>query len=264
MWADGGLERLKCDAAPSEAGDVLTHEQSAGRLLAVLEEATGIAGTSYPGSGTTFPSGRPLLSGADVKFPGKQIVAIERVSMWLDGETVCLSTWPGELQAQYKRVYSYPEKVERLIALGAEDGWQLNANFHLAYRFAKPHQRWYPGRQLTGPMYVRQWIDDYRDGRAGGRSREQIDYPSFRTWLVGRGYARPDELGTLDEWLNELSAGIQFHIRPGAEIMRMWVTADALAPERTTKFAGDVRTAIDRMLAALGEPRLGALRNSTG
>ncbi|KUI43887.1 hypothetical protein AU198_25530 [Mycobacterium sp. GA-1199] len=38
---------------------------------------------------------------------------------------------------------------------------------------AGPLQRWCPRRNLPGSSYVCQWIDDFREGRARGRSREE-------------------------------------------------------------------------------------------
>jgi hypothetical protein len=121
-----------------------------------------------------------------VRFPKDQVIAVERVGMWIDGGDVRLGMWPAELQPQYNRVYSDPTKVEGLIALGDEEDWELNSNFHLGFRFAGPQQRWYPKRHLTGPAYVRQWIKDFRDGRARGGTRQRIQDLSFRRWLKDR------------------------------------------------------------------------------
>jgi O-acetyl-ADP-ribose deacetylase len=68
-------------------------------------------------------------------------------------------------------------------------------------------------------IYVRQWIDDFRVGRAGGRTREQIEDTGFRRWLMERGYAQDIELATLDDWLNSRPLGIQFQIRPSVQVL---------------------------------------------
>jgi hypothetical protein len=228
--------------------------------LAILEDATHISGRINTTGVMAFPSGIAILPGAWVKFPEGRVVAADRVGMWVDAGNICMSVWPCELQPQYKRVYSDPKKVEALIALGREPSWELNANFHLAHRFAAPEQRWYPGRHLAGPAYVRQWIDDFREGRAKGRSREQLQGPSFRRWLVERGYATDPELTTLDEWLNSKSSGIKFHIRPGVQVLRTWKFPTVVAQERRAEFVAEVRRAIDQALTALGEPDLAVLR----
>jgi O-acetyl-ADP-ribose deacetylase len=241
-------------------GDELRHANHIGLLLTTLVQATGFSG-EVTSSGVAFPSGRAFLPGVNVRFPKDQVTAVERVGMWIDGGDVRLGMWPAELQSQYNRVYSDPAKVEGLIALGDEEGWELNSNFHLGFRFAGPQQRWYPERHLTGRVYVRQWIDDIRFGRAGGRTRQHLQDLSFRRWLLDRGYADDDEISTLDGWLSGLSPGIQFHIRPSIEIVRTWQSKDAPAQGRTGEFVAEVRDATDQVLLALGEPAINALRS---
>jgi hypothetical protein len=74
------------------------------------------------------------------------------------------------------------------------------------------------------------------------------------------GYAHDDEIPTLDRWLNDLSPGIKFHIRPSIEIVRTWPSKEALARERIGEFVADVRRATDQILSALDEPELRAQR----
>ena len=168
--------------------------------------------------------------------------------------------WPAELKAQYTRVYSDPAKVEALIDVGNQAGWTLDSNFQPAHRFAQPAQRWYPGRHLPGPVYVRQWIDDFRAGCAGARARDEVADPMFFGWLVERGYARGSELASLQEWLASKPLRIQLHIRPGIEARRTWPYAEAFARDRKDEFVAEVREAIDRVLSALDEPKLNLIR----
>ncbi|MGZ4584110.1 MAG: hypothetical protein ACXVYI_07110 [Mycobacterium sp.] len=231
------------------------------RLLIVLEQVMGTTGEIYKG-GVATPSGELFLPGVNVKFPPNQVAALQRVGLWLDSDKVCLAGWPCELAPQYKRVYSDPKKVEALTTLSENHGWELRPGFHLAYRFAAPTQRWYPSRHLSGPQYARQWIDDARDNRAKGRNREQLQDPSFRRWLVERGYADDDDLATLDDWLNKRSSKTPFHIRPGMRIRRAWPLEEAVGRDRAGAFVTDVRRAIDQILAALGEPPIGVLKPS--
>ena len=101
---------------------------------------------------------------------------VDRVNLEVDGGNICLGMWPAEVQTQYTRFYSDPKKVEAVIALADSEGWKVNSNFHIAYWHAQPAHRWYP--HLLEPGYVRQWIVDFRRGRAssakpsGGRGPE--------------------------------------------------------------------------------------------
>ena len=69
-------------------------------LGSILEEATRIGAKAYKGGGVFTPSGEPYLPGFTVKFPGDQVVAAQRVSMWVDGDHIRLGMWPAELKPQ--------------------------------------------------------------------------------------------------------------------------------------------------------------------
>jgi O-acetyl-ADP-ribose deacetylase len=170
--------------------------ESLAYLGAILEEATGISAKASEGGGLLTPRGDPYFPGVAVKFPGGQVRAADRVGMWVDGDHVRLAMWPAELMPQYTRVYSDPKKVEALIELENHAGWTLQANFQLAHRFAQPLQRWYPCRHLSGQEYVNQWIDDFHEGCAGGRTIDEIADPRFFDWLVERSYAHDSERGS--------------------------------------------------------------------
>jgi O-acetyl-ADP-ribose deacetylase len=113
-----------------------------------------------------------------------------------------------------------------------------------------------PGQAPAEPLYVQQWIDDFRAGCAGARSRDEVADPRFFRWLVERGYARDSELTSLQDWLTSKPSRIQLHIRPGIEARRTWPYADAFAQDRNDEFVVEVREAIDRVLSALDEPKL--------
>ena len=155
-------------------------------------------------------------------------------------------------------------RVRRLAAgFDAAGIWPVEggvARRQQGHRFAQPTQRWYPGRHLAGPLYVHQWIDDFRAGCAGARTRDELADPRFFRWLVERGYARGSELASLQEWLASKPPRIQLHIRPGIEARRTWPYADAFAPDGKDEFVAEVREAIDRVLSALDEPKLNLIR----
>jgi len=214
------------------------------RLRAILEKATGFSAEV-----------RDVLGHAGVKFPGNQVVAFDRVSLYIEGGDVVLSAWPAELAPQYKRVYSDPKRAQALIALTDDPAWQVDANFYLAYWQASGPQRWYPAPHLDGSVYVRQWIKDFGDHRAGRRPREQVNDPEFRHWLVERKYASPEEMESLDEWANKLPMD-HFDIRPSIQVTRSWQFTDAVARDRTGQLTAEVHDAINQVLAALDEPQL--------
>lgn len=214
------------------------------RLRAILEKATGFSAEV-----------RDVLGHAGVKFPDKQVVAFDRVSLYVEGDNLIVSVWPAELAPQYRSVYSDSEKAEALIALTDDPAWEVNSNLYLAYWRAAGPQRWYPARHLPGPAYVRQWVNDFHDHRAGRRPREDVHDPKFRDWLVQRDYAAETEMESLDEWADKLPMD-HFDIRPSIQVTRSWQWADAVARDRTGQLTKEVTDAINQVLAALGEPQL--------
>ncbi|MDC9003761.1 hypothetical protein [Mycobacterium marinum] len=83
------------------------------RLRAILEKATGFSAEV-----------RDVLGHAGVMFPGNQVVAFDRVSLYIEGANLIVSVWPAELAPQYKRVYSNPKRAEAIIALTDDPAWQ--------------------------------------------------------------------------------------------------------------------------------------------
>lgn len=225
------------------------------RLDAILQKATGLSPKISTVEGLLVPRGDPLSPGATIKFPADGVRGADRATLFIDGAYVHLGIWPAELQAQYTYMYSNPARVDALLELGTHDGFTVQPNFQLAHRFAQPLQRWFPTRVLSADDYLHQWVDDVRDGRAGGRTHEEIADPDFFRWLVDRRYARGSEEESLHEWLDAKAAGIQIHIRPGIQITRTWLYADVFAIDRQDEIVGQVGDAVDQILAALGQPK---------
>jgi hypothetical protein len=218
------------------------------RLRAILEEATGLPAEV-----------RDVNGHAGVKFPGRQVVAFDRVSLYVDGDNVVVSTWPAELTPQYTSVYGEPARAEALIALAQDPAWQVRSNFHLSFWRASSPRRWYPARHLSGEAYVEQWIQDFKNHRAGRKPVEEATDESFRNWLVNRNYSSREELADLDEWIGKLRMD-KFDVRPGIHVTRSWTISDAIARDADGKLADDVRDAINQVLEALDEPRLERLQ----
>lgn len=221
------------------------------RLRAILEDATGLPAEV-----------RDVLGHAGVKLPSDTVIAVDRVSLYEDGGNLIVSMWPAELAPQYERVYSKSKRAEALSALATDPAWQVHPNFYLAYWRAAVPRRWYPERHLDGPDYIRQWVDDFRDGRAGRRPREDIYSPEFREWLLERGYAIDDEMAGLDEWASTLPMD-HFDIRPSIQVTRSWPWADAVVRDSAGQLVKEVRDAINQVMKALDEPLLEDMQPQT-
>lgn len=220
----------------------MTEPLDVARLAAILQTATGL---------------RPKVGedGATVMFPKGQVIAVQRAALVLAGPGVRLWMWPAELGAQYKAVYSKPQRVESLLALSDQQRWEVKANFHLAYWLSAPKKRWYPTKHLSGHDYARQWIDDFRERRAGRWPVDRLQSPEFRNWLVDRRYASEGELAELDAWAAQLPRD-HFDVRPGIEVSRTWNIDDAKERDRRGLLTTDVRQGINQVLQALGDLRI--------
>lgn len=214
------------------------------RLRTIVEKATGLSAEV-----------RDVLGHAGVKFPEDQVTAIDRASLYIEDGHLVVSMWPAELAPQYKRVYSDPKRAEALISLTDDPAWQVHANFHLSYWRASGPRRWYPARHLPGSTYVRQWVGDFKDHRAGRRPREEIKQPEFREWLIKRNYANKSEMRSLDDWADKLPME-KFDVRPSIQLTRSWQLADAVVLDKAGQLVLDVRGSINEALSALDEPQL--------
>lgn len=233
----------------SHAGD--THSVLE-QLDAILRRATGLSPKVSAVVGTLVPRGDLLSPGVTVKFAGKDVRGADRAALFADGQFVHLGVWPAELQPQYTYLYSDRGRVDALLELDVHTGFTVEPNFQLAHRFAQPLQRWFPTRLLSAEDYLRQWIDDFSTGHAGGRTRDEIADPDFFGWLIERRYALAAEQESLRQWLDNKKAGIQVHIRPGVQIRRTWSYEEAFAVENQQQFAAQVRDAVNQILRALG------------
>ena len=205
---------------------------------------------------------RDVSGHAGVKFPAK-VVAFDRVSLYIEGDNLVLSVWPAELAPQYKHVYSDAKRAAALIALTEDPAWRVAANLHLAYWRSAAPQRWYPERHLDGPDYIRQWVKDFHDHRAGRRPREDVNKPEFRSWLIKRNYATESEMDSLDEWAEKLPMD-KFDIRPSIQVTHSWHLADALVKDRTDQLVTEVHESINQVLSALDQPQLENIQEQLG
>lgn len=203
-------------------------------LLTVLENATDLNAYEHDG-------GR-----VSVNFD-HGVESAQRATLWSEGTTVHLGMWAGELMPQYARLYGNPDVLESLAAL-EDKGWILRANFHLAFHNSNWKQRWYPANRMPAPVYLWQWATDLPN--AGRFSRYEVENPNFIRWLVERGYITDAEVSGLIIWLRGLSRQ-QVDVRPSLAIERSWDSEPDPA---------EVRDAINEVLTALDEPRLGQQR----
>ncbi len=180
-------------------------------------------------------------------------VSIQRAALDVDDEQLVLHLWPGELKAQAEHLYAAGH-AERLCELAAGDErWRVEPQPLLGFRNAPKRTRVYLSCTLDALEYARRWQGE--DWSHVGSHHRQTIRTELWPWLLQRGYASPEDAERLDPFLHAL--GRRFaHLRPGIHVSRSWSWEEAQKLDDDGLLAGEIRDAIDRVLAVLGEPPL--------
>jgi hypothetical protein len=227
------------------AGDHSLRRQR--RLMALLREATGIPDVEAERPGT----GAAVM--LDVAIGTK---STKRIDLQQRGESLALCTWPAELKPQAEALYRTGRARLLMGFLAARaDAWQARPNIQLAFRNAAAAQRLFPHCRLEITEYVRRWSgDDFE--MVGAHHFDEIRGDLW-PWLQEHQYASPEDDQLLDAFLKRLGRR-DAHLRPGIEVQRIWPWTHAVDLDEGGALAGEVRTAVAELLAALDEPPLPA------
>jgi hypothetical protein len=180
-------------------------------------------------------------------------VSIQRAALDIDDEQLVLHLWPGELKAQAEHLYAAGH-AERLCELAARnERWRVEPQPLLGFRNAPKRTRVYLSCTLDALEYARRWQGE--DWSHVGSHHRQTIRTELWPWLLERGYASPGDAERLDPFLHAL--GRRFaHLRPGMHVSCTWSWEEAQKLDDDGLLAGEIRDAIDRVLAVLGEPAL--------
>lgn len=174
------------------------------------------------------------------------------------GERLTLNLWPGELKAQAEQLYA-GGRAERLCDLIGQDGdsWQVRPQPLLGFRNAPVRTRVYLTCNLDAGEYARRWQGaDWK--RVGAHHRNHVREQLW-PWLLDRGYAAPGDEDRIEPFLRAL--GRRFaHLRPSMYVSRSWEWEQAERLDDEGLLAGEVRTAINKVLQLLDEPLLSSKR----
>jgi hypothetical protein len=180
-------------------------------------------------------------------------VSIQRAALDIDDDRLVLHLWPGELKAQAEHLYAAGH-AERLCELVDEDArWRVEPQPLLGFRNAPKRTRVYLSCTLDALEYARRWQGE--DWSHVGSHHRQTIRTELWPWLLERGYASPEDAERLDPFLHAL--GRRFaHLRPGMHVSRSWSWQEAEKLDDEGLLVGEIREAIERVLAVLGEPPL--------
>jgi hypothetical protein len=212
------------------------------RLRSLLREATGIV-----------PERAGLVHvRLDVALG---VLSLQRAALDIEEERLTLHLWPGELKAQAEQLYAGGH-AESLCELLGEDGpgaWQVKPQPLLGFRNAPVRTRVYLTCRLDPAEYARRWQGE--DWSHVGSHHRQTIRTELWPWLLERGYASAEDAERLDPFLHAL--GRRFaHLRPGMHVSCSWSWDEAQELDDGGLLAGEIRSAIERVLAVLGEPAL--------
>jgi hypothetical protein len=226
----------------------LTGARGPGRTIALLRQVTGLEVVPDPG-----PDPGALLM-VDAELGTK---TVQRFVLAQLAEGLALRMWPAELKPQAEALYR-TGRARQLTDFLARNGdkWQAKPNFHLGFHNARWPQRLYTSCRLPVAEYIRRWAGaDF--AQVGAHRPDQIR-KGLWPWLLERQYAAPTD--DLDAYLRRLGRR-DAHLRPGIAIQRTWPWAQANEADECGMLASEVRTAVNEVLTALGEP---LPRNTTG
>lgn len=159
--------------------------------------------------------------------------------------------WPGELQPHAKYLYS-DRRAETFVSVAREGGWSVEPNPHIAFFQAPPHQRVYLDPTIGRDQYVQLWQGPGWE-RIHGYSQQELT-ESLWPWLKKQGCATAADDPVFGEFLRLLGNRRLAHLRPGLRAEREWRRDEVGA--LSSQLAAKVRSEVNRVLQAIGEPRL--------
>jgi hypothetical protein len=200
---------------------------------------------------------QPVNAGTHVMLKGYRVRSIRRLAIGDVGGRVTVSVWPAELKEQAK--YLYGQRLGRaMIATARERGWTAKPNPHLAFRNSAAARCLYMEPQLDAAEYARRWEEGDLE-RVGAHQRADIR-ADLLPWLKSRGYATDDDDPVLEEWIATCLGNRPTFLRPGLRLSRAWRTDALASPLEPSALADEVRSDVDAILRAAGEPPLPATR----
>lgn len=181
------------------------------------------------------------------------VSSFQRAALEIDRERLILHVWPGELKRQAEHLYAAGHAEELSELANREPGWSVSPQPLLGFRNAPVRTRVYLTCTLDAATYAQRWQGEDWE-HVGAHHRDHI-HPKLWPWLLERGYASPQDEPLLDPFL--VALGRRFaHLRPGMHVSRTWGLAYAEELDDEGLLAGEVFTALRRVLAILEEPAL--------
>jgi hypothetical protein len=200
---------------------------------------------------------RPEPRGVHVLLDSHGIRSTQRLSLSGVGGGLVAGLWPGELKIQAEYLYGR-RLATPLVARAIERGWSAEGSPHLAFRSSAAVQRLYMKPIVDAAEYARRWeTGDLR--RVGQYTAEEVRRTLW-PWLKERGYAEDGDDRVLDEFLSKQLGKRPAFLRPGLRLKGRWDAEDVRRAGGMRGITASIRTDVNAILGAAGEPPLPASR----
>ncbi|MGZ4305630.1 MAG: hypothetical protein ACXVSL_12290 [Solirubrobacteraceae bacterium] len=166
------------------------------------------------------------------------------------GRFVSVDAQPGDTLTQARVLYGHLDDHGRdaLLELGSTPGWSVAPAFHLG---TPRSATWL---EVETPGGLARYLDFWRThiGEYGQRPAEE--WPAILKRLAAEQIV-PESYP--ERYRSQVGDRPDVHPRPGLQINRYWSAPDARQLELEGRLADEVRHAVNRMLAAIGETPIG-------
>lgn len=176
-----------------------------------------------------------------------------------DADGVRLSIWPGELKDETRYLYDDEVRASRLRDLADEPGFAIKTNGRLGFRYdngGRAGISFSEGFPLD--RYIDLWISPEGRNRNRAFSPDEL-HGNLLPWLSEQGLLERPTDEELDLFIRRVGGASDrktIYLRQGLWMGRFWNWEEAVELDEDGDLVGEVRTALNIMLSALGEELL--------
>jgi hypothetical protein len=194
----------------------------------------------------------PEAGGIHVLLEHAGFMSVQRLGILKVNGGIRAALSPGEYQSHARYLYSN-RRAETFVSDARKGAWSVDPKPHIAFFQAPPYQRLYLDSTMDCDQYVKLWQGPGWEWIHGYRQQELTD--SLWPWLKEKELATPEDDKVFHEFRRLLGDRRVAHLRPALRAERDW-TRDEVAAFSAAQLAAEVRAEVNRVLQAIGEPRL--------
>jgi hypothetical protein len=194
----------------------------------------------------------PEAEGMHVLLERAGFMSVQRLGILKVNGGIRVALSPGEYQSHARYLYS-DRRAETFVSNAREGAWSVDPKPHIAFYQAPPYQRLYLDSTMDCDQYVKLWQGPGLKRIHGYGQQELTDF--LWPWLKEKELATPEDDKVFHEFWRLLGDRRVAHLRPALRAELDW-TRDEVATFSAAQLADEVRAEVNRVLQAIGEPRL--------